>query len=145
MMTIDADYIRRFVTNSYVKPARERGEKSLSIAVKSVESDLKKLGFQRGNTPLVCSALGGKKFQKENGISLEHRTGPASGQSTTVVFHFLLPGGSFDESNSLPVAETPEKRALRLTEKLRGLMKEEIASHGGAAGFLRWVRSEEAA
>jgi hypothetical protein len=40
-------------------------------------------------------------------------------------------------------AETAADRALRLTEKLRGLMKDEIAVHGGAEGFMRWVRSDE--
>jgi hypothetical protein len=41
------------------------------------------------------------------------------------------------------VPETPAERALRLTEKLRGLMQDEIAAHGGTEGFMRWVRSDE--
>jgi hypothetical protein len=32
---------------------------------------------------------------------------------------------------------------LRVANKLHGLMKEEIAAHGGAEGFIRWVRSDE--
>jgi hypothetical protein len=36
--------------------------------------------------------------------------------------------------------ETPEAKALRLTEKLRGLLKEELAEYGGGEAFLRWVR-----
>jgi hypothetical protein len=39
--------------------------------------------------------------------------------------------------------ESPAERAFRLTEKLRGLMKDEIAARGGTEGFMRWVRSDE--
>ena len=41
------------------------------------------------------------------------------------------------------IVETPKERSFRLTEQIRGLMKDEIAAHGGAEGYLRWVRSEE--
>jgi hypothetical protein len=37
-------------------------------------------------------------------------------------------------------AERPEDWAFRLTEKLRGLLKEEIAQYGGTEGYIRWVR-----
>lgn len=48
------------------------------------------------------------------------------------------------EAHGAPlVEETPAERAFRLTEKLRGLMKDEIAAHGGTEGFMRWVRSDE--
>ena len=39
--------------------------------------------------------------------------------------------------------ESPEERALRLTEKLRGSLKDELAEYGGAEGFMKWVRSDE--
>jgi hypothetical protein len=39
--------------------------------------------------------------------------------------------------------EDPTARAFRLTEKLRGLLKEELAEYGGGEAFLRWVRSED--
>lgn len=39
--------------------------------------------------------------------------------------------------------ETPEAWAHRLTEKLCGLLKEEMAAYGGGEAFLRWVRSED--
>jgi hypothetical protein len=37
--------------------------------------------------------------------------------------------------------ETPEEWAHRVTGKLRGLLKEEMAAFGGGEAFLRWVRS----
>lgn len=39
--------------------------------------------------------------------------------------------------------ESSEERAYRLTESLRGLLREEIAERGGAKAFVRWVRSED--
>jgi hypothetical protein len=137
--TIDANFIRTFAAEGYVKPALKRGESTFSIPVKVVEAELKKAGLPIGRTPLVCSALRGKKFQEENKILLDHWDGPPSGQSTTVVFHYRVAGTGKGSHGQ----ETPAERAFRLTEKLRGIMKEEIASHGGAEGFIRWVRSDE--
>jgi hypothetical protein len=42
-----------------------------------------------------------------------------------------------------PDQEDPSDRAFRLTEKLRGLLKEELAEYGGSEAFLRWIRSED--
>ena len=39
--------------------------------------------------------------------------------------------------------ESSKDRASRLTESLCGLLREEIAEHGGAEAFVRWVRSED--
>ena len=138
-MAIDATYIRKFATDAYVKPARQRGERSFAIAVKPVEADLRKRGLATGRTPLVCSALRGNKFQAENGIVLDRWEGPPSGQSPTVVYHFRF----VDAPKGKVPAETSEQWAFRVTEKIRGLLKEEIASRGGAEGYLRWVRSAD--
>jgi|SRR5215472_3813198 len=139
-MPIDADYIRQFAKENFVEPAKQKGEKRFSIAVKAIEAGLRPRGLESGLTPLVCTSLSGNKFLKENGIVLDHWDGPPSGKSTTVVYHFrfadspVMSGGSY---------ETTEQRALRLTETLRGLMKEELQKHGGTEAFLRWVRSDK--
>ncbi len=39
--------------------------------------------------------------------------------------------------------ESPSEWAKRLTDRLRGLMKEEISAHGGTQGYMKWVRSED--
>lgn len=39
--------------------------------------------------------------------------------------------------------ESSEAWALRLTERLRGLLKEELAEYGGGEAFLKWIRSED--
>ena len=38
--------------------------------------------------------------------------------------------------------EEHSDRAFRLTEKVRGILAEELAAFGGAEAFLRWVRSD---
>ncbi|MGB6194467.1 MAG: hypothetical protein WBF42_18520, partial [Terracidiphilus sp.] len=39
--------------------------------------------------------------------------------------------------------ETPEAWASRVTGKIRGLLKDELAAYGGGEAFLRWVRSDD--
>ena len=39
--------------------------------------------------------------------------------------------------------EDSDAWAERVTSKIRGLLKDEIAKFGGTEGFIRWVRSED--
>jgi hypothetical protein len=39
-------------------------------------------------------------------------------------------------------SEDASARAKRLTEALRGLLKDELRKHGGAEAFVRWLRSD---
>ena len=134
--------VRALAKRQYIDPARRRGESTVAIEVRSVLNELEKAGSARHKTPVVCSALRGRKFQTENNVLLERLDGPPSGVSPTVVFHFRFssPSGT-GEPESLP--ESPSERAHRLTGKLRGLLKEELSEYGGGEAFLRWVRSEE--
>jgi len=144
-----SDKIRSLARDKYVKPALQNGRARFTIAVKALWSDLQAEGFPvAGRTPQICSALQTKKFLTENGLEIEDVKGPASKVSSTVVVHYrVAKGGQSAEhaetqgAMSAPVhKETPEERAGRLTEKLRGLLKEELAEYGGAEGFIRWVR-----
>jgi len=49
-----------------------------------------------------------------------------------------------EDETMKPIDESPDEKAYRLTEKLRGLLKNEIAALGGAEGYMRWVRSDHA-
>jgi hypothetical protein len=79
---------------------------------------------------------------QEKGLILDRVEGPPSGTSTTVVLHFSLSKDATRVDGSLAV-ETPDARAKRVVDGLRGLLKDEIASYGGTEAFMRWVRSEE--
>lgn len=143
-----SDQIKKLAESKYITPAVQKGQVEFSIKVRDVLDDLRTAGFPPGHTPQVCSALRTAKFLRENGLEIKEVEGPPSKMSTTVVFHYRVakPTRQADApQNESEMAEgsdeeTPAARAKRLTDGLRGLLKEEMAAHGGAEGFLRWVR-----
>lgn len=148
-----SDRIRSFAKDKYVRPAISDGRMRFSIRVKDIHNDLKSEGFPPRHTPQICDALTGGKFLRENGLEIERVEGPPSGQSPTVVVHYRV--GASGQAASIakpglkqggaeaPTEEPPTERAIRLTEKLRGILKDELAEYGGGEAFLRWVRSED--
>ncbi len=144
-----AERIRALATTKYVRAAVASGRNEFSIRVRDVIGDLTGEGLGLGHTPQICSALRTSKFLRENGLEITNVEGPQSKMSPTVVFHYRIahPGGSAanggnSSGNTSPLdeAEDPAAKAFRLTEKLRGLLKEELAEYGGGEAFLRWVR-----
>lgn len=143
-----SDRVRSLAKEKYVTPAIRAGKMQFSIRVRDLMGDLQKEGFPAGHTPQVCSALRASKFLRENGLEMQEVVGPPSKMSTTVVFHYRVerpeakpnPEDTKAVSSLAATEETPEERAFRLTEGLRGLLKKEMAEFGGADGFLRWVR-----
>jgi len=133
--------VRSVAVDKYVHPAIRAGKASFSVAVKDVMRDLEGTGFPARNYPQICSALRAGKFLRDYGLELEGIDGPPSGQSTTVVFHYRVTGQSV--GGAAERSETPEARARRLVEGLRGLLSVEMQAHGGGESFLRWVRSED--
>lgn len=146
--------IRNLAETRYVYPAICSGKQQFSIRVRDILNDLEGEGIgSAGRTPQVCSALQTAKFLKANGLDIEAVDGPPKKQSPTVVVHYRVKGNSLSFSDArqsvvaqptaLKPPESPSERAFRLTEKLRGLLKEEMAAFGGGEAFLRWVRSED--
>jgi len=130
-------------------PAIRAGKTPFSVAVKDVVEDLVSQGFPPGNIPQVCSALRKKEFLRSHGIEIESVEGPPSKMSTTVVYRYRLtnqqrptgaPTNAHAKSDVGTEQETPEQWAHRVTGKLCGLMKDEIAAMGGGEAFLRWAR-----
>ncbi|MFZ0993916.1 MAG: hypothetical protein WAN29_18595, partial [Candidatus Sulfotelmatobacter sp.] len=76
-----------------------------------------------GRTPAVCSALKTKKFLEENALRLISRSGPESGQSTTVIYtyEFVDPQKDGDK-------RTDRQEAWN---RLRGALKDVFAELGG--------------
>ena len=64
-----------------------------------------------------------------------------------VVHYSIARRSTFSSKQPEGTAELPkmdaEERARRLTSKLKGLLSEEIAEHGGAEAFVRWIRSDD--
>jgi hypothetical protein len=130
----------------FVKPARERGLKEVTIPIRKLRDMLAPTGFPVKNIPQICSALEAAEFRRANQFESMSVEGPASKRSTTVVFHFVFrdpPGDQVPTQTApLPIPEeTSAEWAARLTGKLRGLLKEELAAYGGGEAFMKWVRS----
>lgn len=146
-----SDQVRAVAVEKYLEPALRAGRNQFSVAVKDVLRDLVAQGFPPGNTPQVCTALRKETFLREHGIEIDHVDGPPSKMSTTVVFHYRatsrntgpIQEGSKVNKQEETNQEDPSERAFRLTEKLRGLLKDELAEYGGSEAFLRWIRSED--
>jgi hypothetical protein len=145
-----SDQVRTVAHAKFVKPALDSGRKEFSISVKELMGTLEAQGFPRNHTPQICNALQTGKFLRSNGLTITGVDGPKSKTSTTVVIHYRIagtgsvPGDSHDVGKATEVSsENPQARAQRLTGNLRGLLKKEIAAHGGAEAFIQWVRSDD--
>jgi hypothetical protein len=147
-----SDQVRTVALEKYVHPAIRAGRAQFSVAVRDLMQHLQAEGFPAKNWPQVCTALQTERFLRTNGLEIEGVDGPPSKMSTTVVIRYRV--ASPDAESAMkknpvqnrqadPDQEAPAARALRLTEKLRGLLKEELAEYGGGEAFLRWVRSED--
>lgn len=143
-----SDQVRAQAKTTYVRPASSRGRRSFSIPVKELLRDLETRGFPSNHARQVCTALTSGKFLRENSIQIEAIDGPPSKNSTTVVVHYKFASQESSPKEAAPEltgssagpAETPDEWAHRMTGKLSGLMKDEIAAMGGGEAFLRWVR-----
>ena len=122
-----SDAVRRHAYETYISAARRRREKTVAINVGEVHRAL----ALNNRVPLVSAALGSKKFLTEHGLRILSKTGPPSGQSTTVTFTY-------------EIVEGKEKAAEGLDAfmALRGIGKEIFASLGGGEAFLRRERAE---
>lgn len=117
--------VRRYVRDHYVRPARSERRGMFRVVVGDIH---RALGL-KNRVPLVCNALASRKFLDENSLRLLGRTGPPSGQSTTVELTFQL----LDPERSIEVMES-----LR---RLRGAGKKVFRELGGGEKFLRGERS----
>ena len=124
-----ADEIRTYARERYVMPARSQREKRFSIRTGDVVRDMKLVA---GRTPAVCSALKTKEFLRENTLRLVSRTGPASGQSTTVTYTYEFADDGKDSKN------VDRQDAWN---RLRGALKDVFAELGGGENYLRNERA----
>jgi len=122
-----ADRIRSHGREKYVLPARGRNEHRFSIRVGDVVRELK----LSGRTPAVCSALRSREFLDANALRLLSKTGPPSGQSTTVTYTYEL----LDKPASTPAKPDP-------WTQLRGALKDIFAELGGGENYLRKEREQ---
>jgi hypothetical protein len=111
----------------YVLPARGRNETRFSIRAGDVVRELQ----MSGRTPAVCSALKSREFLRHNNLQLVDKTGPRSGQSTTVTYTYEF----VDTKPSSPKNPKDDPWA-----RLRGVLKDVFAELGGGEQYLRAER-----
>jgi 5-methylcytosine-specific restriction protein B len=72
--------IRKYVTEQYITPARQRGDKTVRICAGDVH---KEMGFYNSDSrfPSICSAIDRTDFLEELGVTIQSRTGPNLGSS----------------------------------------------------------------
>lgn len=145
-----SDQVRDLAEEKYVKPAVAAGVTHFSVAARDLMRELKSKGFPARNWPQICTSIQSEKFLRANGLEIECVDGPPSGQSSTVVVHYRLVGARPNPADTPQAApnrdsgaEDPEEWAHRLTGKLFGIMKDELAEYGGGEAFMRWIRSDE--
>jgi hypothetical protein len=124
-MPSTADNIREFGREKYVVPARERQLEKFSIRAGDVVRELKLLN----RVPAVCSALKSRAFLEQNRLRIVARSGPSSGQSTTVTYTYeFLEAPDSSQDNPDP------------WNGLRGALKNVFSGFGGGEAYLRGER-----
>ena len=129
-----SDVTKQHVIEKYVRPARDRGERTIEVRVGNV---LKELGWSN-RTPSVFSTLGSKSFQDEAGLQLiEKRGGPPSGgPSTTWLFIYRVLDR---ESSPGPSKETVIPNGAGLMN-LAGILAGAFEQLGGGQAYLKAER-----
>jgi len=79
-----ADEVRQHCIENIVEPARRAGKKEIEIRA----GDIHKTMAYRSRMPLVCSALGAKKFEEIAKVERVSITGPSNGANA--VFRFKI-------------------------------------------------------
>ena len=124
----DSDAIRRHAYDQYISAARRRKQQTVAINAGEVHRAL----ALHNRIPLVCAALGSKKFLTEHGLRIVSKTGPPSGQSTTVTFTYEIVDKKRDN------VQLDRQEAWN---RLRGSMKDIFAELGGGENYLRNERA----
>jgi hypothetical protein len=77
-----ADDVREYCKDNIIDPARRRGEEQIVIRAGDIH---KAMGYQN-RMPLVCAALGAKKFEETAGVDRVSLTVPTNGANAIFTF-----------------------------------------------------------
>src|SRR5580700_7701052 len=120
----DSDAVRRHAYEKYVASARRRREKTVAINVGEVHRAL----ALNNRVPLVCAALGSKKFLTEHGLRIVSKTGPPPDKAPQL----RLPTRSSKRAKDLQRASTLFSRFGGLEKKSSCPLVEESLSFAGS-------------
>lgn len=77
-----ADDVRRYCKENIVDPARTRGERQVAIRAGDVHAAMD----YQNRMPLVCGALGARKFDEFAGVERIGIAGPTNGANAIFTF-----------------------------------------------------------
>jgi hypothetical protein len=120
--------VRQHASEVYLSAARRKKSQTFSVNVGEVHKAL----HLNNRVPLVCAALSSKKFLTENGLRLVSKSGPPSGQSTTVTYTYEI------VTKERKDKEVDPRDAWK---ELRGALKDVFAELGGGENFIRNERA----
>lgn len=121
-----ADRVRA-MCHTTIERAKYEGRDVVTISAGDVVRELS----MQYRVPTVCSVLASKKFQKENGVTLESQEGPKSGISTKSRYTYRI-----HQDVITPVGRSSSLMALR------GAGKEVYLALGGGETHLKAERAE---
>ena len=121
-----SDSVRHHATDVYVRPAQRRGGRTVTINVGEVHRAV----ALRNRVPLVCQALESNKFLQANDLRLLSKTGPPSGQSTTVTYTYEF------------ISKKPPSPKEDPWPRLRGALKDAFTELGGGEQYLKAEREK---
>lgn len=122
-----SDLIREHVCEMYLKNALRDNERTFTVNVGAVHKAL----ALNNRVPQVCSALESRKLLQENGLRIVSKTGPPSGQSTTVTFTYEI----------MDCTSKPASLVNPLLG-LRGVAKQLFEQLGGGENFIQAERAK---
>jgi hypothetical protein len=130
-----SEIVLHHVQEKYVEPARERCAAEIAVTAGQIHRDLK----WTSRVPAVCAALNSRKLQKAAGLELIEKSGPPSGQSTTVVFRYRVLPDTCVESAATTSSGTHPRGGLLA---LYGICRDMYREVGGADAFIRSQRED---
>lgn len=80
-----ADDVREYCKTTFIDPARQEGQKTITIRSGDVHSALN----YKNRYPLVCSAIGSNRFEEMCDLRRVSVEGPLNGVSTLFTFELI--------------------------------------------------------
>ncbi len=74
-----ADLIREHILKNHIQPARERGDRTISVTAGQIHSELR----MKNRLPAVCSAIGSLKFEDDCRVKVMPVAVPLNSSTTT--------------------------------------------------------------
>jgi len=122
-----ADAVRAFALDNYVEPARQSGERFVTIRTGNVHKAME----LKNKMPAVCSALRAKKFEALAGVTLVKEEGPYQGANLYLRFKLLRAGEERPQRGSIASSARSTGAQSRTVSRMEQRCKQLVDEFGG--------------